>query len=201
MDSSGVIQHTLFCIFHAFDLSIYRESTFLLVMADYADMYWDVFAHLITMTDENGTQFTEVFPNITDTLATVLVEKILGNMQCQILTRLTEDVGYEINHGLSMEPGSDVYYETYEANAKRYLHSGAYKSAIVESFAISGSYLGTEDDFEDFVDEVYERFYLEAGFDYGFYAIYASIYEKVIEHGVAIVSSADITDIATTYMR
>ena len=172
-------------------------------MAAYTDMYWDVFAALIRVTDENGTQLTELFPNITDTLATVLVEEIFGNMQCQILTWLTEDVWYDLYYGLSMEPGSDVFYETYEATAIRYLHSGAYKAAIADSFTISGSYMGTEDDddFEDFVDEFYERFYLGAGFYYAFYDIYADIYEKVIEHGESIILSTDITDIATTYMR
>ena len=136
----------------------------------------------------------------------MLMSGIYGNMLFDLALDLADDLYYEVyEHTLSMEVGSEKYFQEYAKHTQKWLDSDVYRQKVAMAFNDSGgggyrTYNGTQT-FEDFVDDVYDEFGFEELFIDIFPLIYNETYDALVTQGYVTINSVDHVGMTTDYMR
>ena len=152
----------------------------------------------------DGISFSALFPRTIDILSDILLNYIYGNILYDLFFDLADDLYYEIvTWNSSMAFGSKRYYQEFEKHTVKWLDSGAYKQLVADAFNASGEYVTYSDTqtFEEFIDDVYNKFGFENLFDDAFPTIYNQTYRILVTQGYVTINSVDITRMTTDYMR
>ena len=129
--------------------------------------------------------------------------EIFGNIQYSLFLTFTNDIFYTLDDYYHSDNEASNFTEEYNKYANKYLYAGVCRQCMEDAFIDSKEYPGDVDseEFQAFVDNVYESSYPEDTFYELFTSIYENTHGLVVNNAEYIAQTSDITDLSTEYMR
>ena len=190
----------------------FRESAQGEIQSISFGIYFGISATVMEWRNSNGTLFHELYPQTTANLPGYLLMDVFGNVQYEIFRSFINVAFYVVMSDMDEEPSMGSFTgnysfpdfeEEYLKAADKYLFSGQFKQSLAGAFADSGEspYADDTENFDNFIDEVYDDFEVWNGFRETFQDIYEGCQEVVWAKGVEIATTNDVIEITTQYMR
>ena len=183
-----------------------RESSSTEFSQDFRNQYLAISTILAGLTNENGTTFTDLYPNSQWSIANHLYFNLFGDIRFALYLELLEGVYKEVKQdNFSMDIGSSTYRSCYSSLAEAYLYSGKYKQTFIDAFLEFLGYgtnvaLGNQNR-TDSVNLTYDEFSIEDSYFEIFDRMYLDVYGLVMKHASMVDARSDITNVATDYMK
>ena len=170
-----------------------------------SQLYSDTQSWFLGATNQANVTLAETFPIGVWTITSQMFIQLFMLVNIEIFSQLLVYVYDEVKPSTpsyNMSYGSPFYYTIQQRLADQYLHSGQYKSIFTNGLLNDYNYLPeTNLTFEEFADQAYEDFDVEAGFYEIEALLYQNWYAAVMDLGRKLYEEEYLYDITTAWMR
>ena len=146
--------------------------------------------------------FADIFHEITKSMLSALF-RMMVELGASLIEYIYDDIRPGDPSYRNASIGLPDYYNMKQVKAIRFLHSGIYPSAFTDAF--DAYYIQQSDlintTLEDFVNQVYMEFNIEAGFYDVFDFAYSTLRRDFLPVGLTFYEETDMNDLSTDYMR